>query len=89
MIRSINIILYSAVDKSVVKKYTNLSVDEATAIIPNDGFLCLSGNNRFAYYKVAQIAKEINESIFPNNESTLIVHIFMNEVSDKDFYQFK
>lgn len=89
MIKSVNIVIYSSVNMSKIKEYKNLSMEEANILLPSDGFLCLSGNNQMNHYKVAQIVKEINESIFTSKENSLIIHIFVQKVTDSDYYLLK
>lgn len=89
MIKSVNIVIYSAVNKSKIKEYKNLSVETANILLPSDGFLCLSGNNQMNHYKVVQIVKEINESIFTSKGTSLNIHIFVNKVTDSDYYLLK
>ena len=86
MIKCVNIVIYSAVNKSKIKEYKNLSMEEANLLLPSDGFLCLSGNNQTHHYKVAQIVKEVNESIFTSKENSLTIHIFVNKITINDFY---
>ena len=86
MIKSVNIVIYSAVNKSKIKEYKNLSVETANILIPSDGFLCLSGNNQMNHYEVVQIVKEINESIITKTGATLNIHIFVNKVTANSYY---
>lgn len=89
MIKCVNIVIYSAVNKSKIKEYKNLSVETANLLLPSDGFLCLSGNNQMNHYKVVQIIKEINESIYTSKGTSLTVYIFVQKVTDSDYYLLK
>lgn len=89
MIKSVNIVIYSAVNQNKIREFKNLEHNEALSLLPTNGFLCLSRNNKTEHYKVVQIVKEINESIFVSNGITLTIYIFANKISTNDFYLLK
>lgn len=86
MIRTANIFVYNAINKFKLKEFLNLSVEEATILLPSDGFICFSTNNQVAHYKVRQIIKEVQESPFDSNDIALAIYVFVNKVTNNEYF---
>ena len=75
------VIFLNAINKSRIDEFANLSADEANLLIPSNGFVRLKGGD----WKVDQIIK----SVFRDNckdEVHVVVHVFVNKVSNSDYY---
>ena len=86
MIKKVNVIILGAVNRTMLHEFKGLSVEEANIIIPTDGFLRVNHLGSVLDYKVQQIVKEVT-TIPVTGE--LNVYIFVNKVSQSDYYLLK
>ncbi len=79
MIENVTVKIIGAVNKNTLHEFKELSVEEANLLVPTDGYIRVY-NLGIHDYKVQQIVKEIF------GDSTLVVNVFVNKVSNSDYY---
>lgn len=85
MISRVNIIFRSSVNKSHIREFHGLTVEEANLLIPTDGYVCLQSFGQYEHYKVDQIVKTIHDRDL-DASLELLVYVFVRKITNNDYY---
>ena len=74
----------NAVSGAEIERFKGLSCLHASLMIPTEGFLKYKGK-----WKVRQIIKEFVVPIDARQENKLLVHVFLDKITDSDVWCLK